>query len=190
MESSEVSNPKSLTSQHKPNEVLKNFNLEALKDMKSLDKFLPVSMRGSSFNLTKIAESIKNNPSFDYAEFVDIVKNLKSIDASKQSQIESILTAKAENLSNNTISDIIKSLNLNSSTHDAKSEDAQSMIDESDSDSLSIDTMSDGKNLVENVKENLDKLIQSNSLKRKTTKKRWWTPEEVRNILSLHINLG
>jgi hypothetical protein len=36
-----------------------------------------------------------------------------------------------------------------------------------------------GKNLVENVKENIDKILSKNSIKKKTLKKRWWTPEEV-----------
>jgi hypothetical protein len=179
MENNEVSASKSSVPKQAPVEVLKNFNLDTLKDMKSLDKFLPVFLLGTSFNLDKVAESIKNNPSFNYNEVVDIMKNLKSIDPSKQSQIESILTSKTENISNNAIIDIIKSLNVNNSKQEMKSEEAQSMIEETDTDSLSIVTMSEGKNLVENVRENLDKLIQSNSLKRKTTKKRWWTPEEV-----------
>jgi len=58
---------------------------------------------------------------------------------------------------------------------------------EDDSDNLS-DTLSEklsefrsqGNNLLETVKENIDQLIKNDdSAKRETSQKRWWTPEEV-----------
>lgn len=160
-------------------DLLKNFNLESLKDIKTLEKFLPAPLRNTSLDLDKIAESIKTNPSFDYNQVVDIVKNLKSIDASKQSQIESVLTSKADNISNVLMKDILKSLNNANPTEESKGREESVEEEDSDEDDDSDASSEDNKNLVENVKENLDKLIQSNSLKRKTTKKRWWTPEEV-----------
>ena len=36
-------------------------------------------------------------------------------------------------------------------------------------------------NFLDNVKENLEQICNSNNIKRKNTKKRWWTPEEVMN---------
>jgi hypothetical protein len=157
---------------------LKNFSLDSLKDIKTLEKFLPAPLRNTSFNLDKIAETFKTNPSFDYKQVVDIMKSLKTIDASKQSQIESVLTSKGDNITNNVIKDILKSLNTTNQAEESKIKEESSIEEDSDEDSDSEDSL-DNKNLVDNVKENLDKLIQSNSLKRKTTKKRWWTPEEV-----------
>ena len=83
MENPQSSNPKSTVPPPEPQELLRGFKLENIKDMKSLQKFLPLPINNSSVNIDKIAESIKTNPSFDYKEVVDIVKNSKSIDPSK-----------------------------------------------------------------------------------------------------------
>ena len=110
------------------------------------------------------------------------LKNLKSLDPSKHSQIEWILTSNSEKLTNSAVADIMKSLNESKSKQDMKIDDQYSDSSESDSDDLSVNSLidkKDGKNLVENVKENIDKILQKNSIKKKTLKKRWWTPEEV-----------
>ena len=195
---------------------------------------------------------MQKNHYIDYNDAIDIVKNLKSLDSSKQSQIESILRLQNENISNNTLnSDIMQSLkqqqfnwqqylsvNLNENTkysnynnHDEdhfndKSKNNQSYenydnlqklgkephqknededgyhyddvdIDDDDDDDddlederysnldmFSIKSSLDKNqnlNFLDNVKENLEQICNSNNIKRKNTKKRWWTPEEVMN---------
>jgi hypothetical protein len=57
--------------------------------------------------------------------------------------------------------------------------------DENDMDNMDFssednsNSYSQGKNLVQNVKDNLNTLSSSSYNKKKTTLKRWWTPEEV-----------
>ena len=45
---------------------------------------------------------------------------------------------------------------------------------------------SQGKNLVQNVKDNLNTLSSSSYNKKKITLKRWWTPEEVGLFISIY----
>lgn len=66
----------------------------------------------------------------------------------------------------------------NKTEHSMKDTDSNSVLDSISGDP-SFSGQKDGQNLLESVKENLDNILTSSSLKKKTTDKRWWTPEEV-----------
>lgn len=144
-------------------------------------------------SMNKVWEMFKGKPTFDYSQVVEIAKNLKSLDPSKHSQIESILTSKSSNLTNNALMDIINSINETNSKKDIKTEETESNQSDSESDDSSLQDIiekNEEKNLVENVKENLDKLLQRSAMKKKTLKKRWWTPEEVKNKKGLNSRMN
>ena len=77
---------------------------------------------------------------------------------------------------NKTMNSGIKSINDDLMPEEILSED------DSETDSFSIKSLikrKEGTNLIDSVKENLDHLLQANLIKRKNTKKKWWTREEV-----------
>ena len=221
-----------------------NMKLDELKDIKNIDQFLTpfglTSMikNGGSLPIDKIIESLQKGHFIDYNSVIDMAKNLKSFDSTKQSKIESILKPQNENISNNTLSDIMQTLkqqhfnqqqnyqndNVKYSNHksydnhsingvrqsqdDGDDNDIEQQVngklvekDGDDYDERYIDNEDDiesegysntdtcifsmkssldkNLNFLDNVKENLDQICNNNNLKRKNTKKRWWTPEEV-----------
>ena len=117
-----------------------------------------------------------------------MAKGLKSIDPSQQSRIENLLMSKDENLSKNAVADIVNSIHKNSQKRGGKDGEDGS-IEDSDDEELSSESDDDPADasplkeeeitLVENVRDNIEKIFSKSNLKRKASKKRWWTPEEV-----------
>lgn len=182
MENPKVSEQRSVASELNSQGFSKVGSDGTTKEVSPSAKLNQKNIEPFSLNPNKFAELFKGKPTFDYSQVVEIAKNLKSLDPSKHSQIESILTSKNSNLSNNALMDIINSINETNVKKDIKTEESESNQSDSDSDDSSLGDMiekNEEKNLVENVKENLDKLLQRSAMKKKTLKKRWWTPEEV-----------
>jgi len=152
----------------------------------SLEKFLPVSLKGTPNGIDKMAEIIKNRSNFDYNQVLDIVKSLKSQFPEKQIQIDSLYNGRNENTFMNTIPELMKPLNKSNSAlnpkinEDSEEEEPEEDLDDYDSHhEQTAQESASRKNLVENVKENLDSILQADGGKKKFTEKRWWTPEEV-----------
>ena len=190
---------------------LMDINIESKKSTSSLNKILSLPTQNQSLAYDKLAESLQKNHALDYTNVIEIMKILKSIDLNQQKKLESILTSKADGISNSAITEIMENLKTdnNNSMHDLsnhsknnihtggrKSSEIRMMDDliieemlsgdDSETDTLSIKSLiprKDGTNLIDNVKENLDHLLQANLIKRKNTKKKWWTREEV-NLFS------
>ena len=148
---------------------------EGSLDGNSLERLLPISLRGTSENL----ETMKNNSEFDYKEVLEMVKNQMG---NKAASSNSVLTARGENSSEQTNAGLNSSgVKVEDDDEDADLEemsDEDSDLSETESEQLALGSASK-KNLVDNVKENLDSILQADSGKKKFTEKRWWTPEEV-----------
>ena len=184
METNELSNSNLMSVVSSALQSFKEFDLASLKDIKGVKKFLPMPLDKISVDLSEIAESLKNQPFFDYNKVVEVAKNLKSIDSIRQSQIESVLTSQQGQVFNNQIQEIINTLGKKQEGN-MKMEDEETHSDLSDnaSDEGSVDfslNRKDSAKLLDSVKENLDLIIQNDNIKKKSSKKRWWTPEEVR----------
>jgi len=190
MENPNFINPKQAGTPASSDSTMIQTALDSIKDLKSIEKFLPASIDDKSINLSQIAEMIKKKPTFDFTPVVEMAKNLKTLDPTKHSQIESILTSKTTDLSNNTVADLVKSLSeaipKSESKYDEIHSNASGSYDDTISD-RSIIERKDGKNLVESVKENVDKLLEKSAGKKKVLKKRWWTPEEVRVLSTFNL---
>jgi hypothetical protein len=158
------------------NEGNSNKTADSSSDLKTLGKFLPTTIDDKSINYTKIAQMIKEKPNFDYEQIIQISKSLKSFDATKHSQIESFLTSRNENISNQDVASLLQIIGEKAKELEAVK------LEESREDSVSaVQAKSKSASLFQNIKENIDKLLQTNCLKKKNLKKRWWTPEEVQN---------
>lgn len=184
METNELSNSNLASIVSSALQSFKEFDLDSLKDVKGLSKFLPMPLGQISVNLDEIAESLKNQPFFDYNKVVEVAKNLKSIGSMRQNQIESVLTQREGQLSNNKIQEIINAIGKKQEGNiKLEEEETHSDLSDDGSDAGSVDyslAKKDGAKLLDSVKENLDLMIQNDGLKKKNSKKRWWTPEEVR----------
>jgi len=140
-----------------------------------LERLLPISLRGIAENL----ETMKSNSEFKYQGVLEMVKNQLGNAAAS---INSILTARGENASDQTNAGLNTSsgAKLDDDDEDVDLEemsDEDSDLSETESEQLALGSASK-KNLVDNVKENLDSILQADSGKKKFTEKRWWTPEE------------
>jgi len=148
----------------------------------SLERFLPISLKGAAENL----ETMKSKSGIDYKEVLELTKNMYKLNAQKAASSNSVLTARGENASDNTNSGLNTAsdpmgVKLEEDDEDADLEDEsedESDLSDSESERLALGSASK-KNLVDNVKENLDSILQADSGKKKFTEKRWWTPEEV-----------
>ena len=195
-----------------------DINTETVKKMTNLDKILSLSLQNHPLSYDKIAECLQRNHTIDYINVIEVMKKLKSIDPYQQKQLESILSSKTDTISNNAIKEIIgnlksdnnriltanipyndnqftnigtKSSNDNKSNEYLISEDILSG-DDSDADSLSIKSLilrKEGTNLIDNVKENIDHILQANLIKKKNTRKKWWTGEEVHPLIFLFLSI-
>lgn len=162
-------------------------DLSAQNQETNLEKFLPVSFKGAPNGIDKMAEIIQSQQGFDYNQVFDIVKNLKSQFPEKKLPIESLYNGRKEHSLMNLIPELTNPLNKNSSFIDSKKneeseeeEDSEDDLDDYDSNhEQNIHGSASKKNLIDNVKENLDSILQADGGKKKFTEKRWWTPEEV-----------
>lgn len=192
MEKNELSNSNISNFLPAAMQALKGFNLDAFKDIKGVDKFLPMPLSEIPINLGDIAASLKTQPFFDFNHVVEISKNLKSLDSTHQNQIESILTSKEAQISSNLMQDILKTLSAKKNQMEASEDETNSDDSESMSDEMSVNfsaSKRDGSNLLDNIKENLDIIMKGDGMKKKNAKKRWWTPEEVKIQLNLPLIL-
>lgn len=184
METSELSNSNLTNFGSSALQPLKEINLESLKGIKGFNELLPMPPTKNSVGLSELMESLKNQPFFDYNKVVEVAKNLKSIDPKRQNQIESVLTSREGQISNNQIQDIINTLGKKQENKmKLEEEETHSDLSEDASEAGSIDfslARKDGVKLLDSVKENLNLINQDDSIKKKNSKKRWWTPEEVR----------
>jgi len=162
-----------------------NNDLGGEKERITLEKLMPISLKGATNNIDKMAEILQNKSGFDYNQVFDIVKNLKSQFPENQLQIESLFTGRSENTSINTIPELISSVHKNNSIlddridEDSEEQDSEEDLDDYDSNhEQTAQGSTSKKNLIDNVKENLDSILQADGGKKKFTEKRWWTPEE------------
>jgi len=144
-------------------------------DGNGLERLLPISLRGATENL----ETMKSNSEFNYKGVLEMVKTQLG---NKAASSNSILTSRGENASDQTNAGLNTSsgAKLEDDDEDADLEemsDDDSDLSETESERLALGSASK-KNLVDNVKENLDSILQADSGKKKFTEKRWWTPEE------------
>ena len=182
MESPNIQSQKMSLEDHTLSGPLNPIDTQSIQGMKEFDKLVATSIKGASATTENTVDSNNNNSGFDYSKVLDIVKSLKSMSAEKQSQYESILTTRMNNNSENTLSDLMHKVSDKSDRADMDFEDEESDESLSESESgLNEYSMEapNKKNLIDNVKENLDSLLQNDGGKKKFTEKRWWTPEEV-----------
>lgn len=182
MEKNELSNSNLAGALSSALHSFKEFNPDSFKDLNGVNKFLPMPLSEISVNLHEIAESLKNQPLFDYNKVIEIAKSLKSIDSMRQNQIESVLTSKEGQISSNQMHDIVNTLNIKQEEGAQSDAETHSNLSETVSNAESGDFLmvkNHNAKLLESVKENLDLMIKSDAIKKKNSKKRWWTPEEV-----------
>lgn len=134
-------------------------------------------------------EELKKNYTFDDKSVLEMLKNSKKLDKQQLAQIEKVFSSKGEKIPQDALDSALNAVKQLSKMEDTsgpkplsaassegnESDDDVSSEDESDSEL----NMREGHNLLDSVKENIDNLLSSNNLKHKSTKKRWWTPEEV-----------
>ena len=170
--------------------ALKDISINSLTDLKNIQSFLPLSINSTPYNLKDIAEIVKTQPVFDYNQIIQLSKNLKSIDPRQQSQIETILGSQESKAPSNTLQDLIQVLSKKDDL--ILPEKDEQVLDENEtlSESLSEDfdlVKMESENLLDNVKENLDIIMQKDDIRKRNSEKRWWTPEEV--IISFNFLL-
>jgi len=172
--------------------ALKDVNINSLTDLKNIQSFLPLSINSTPYNLKDIAEIVKTQPVFDYNQIIQLSKNLKSIDPRQQSQIETILGSQESKAPSNTLQDLIQVLSKKDDI--ILPEKDEQVLDENEtlSESLSEDfdlIKMESENLLDNVKENLDIIMQKDDIRKRNSEKRWWTPEEdelLRKVVEKH----
>lgn len=156
---------------------------ETLQHPDGSDHLLLPPLKESSIGLGKMSEVMANNPNFNYNQVLEIVKNFKSINPNNSSLSESILVKRPNQISDNLGINREKASNEGNDKFDG-GDDEEESEDNYDDDSENEDDQSSPdiagrKNLIDNVKENLDYILQTDGGKKKLTEKRWWTPEEV-----------
>ena len=185
------SNPSSL----KLLSSIPGLSVDAIKDFKGLESLRQSSMESGAPSYGKLMEELKKNQMFDYKSVLDMLKSNKNIAPEKITQIEKVFDPKGEKFTENTLKDaleLMKELCKNEPTSEQdeeglndseveEEEDDESMM-EDDGDSCFEKSPND-HNLMDSIKENIDGMLGSNAMKRKTTKKRWWTPEEVESSI-------
>lgn len=165
---------------------MKNIDFASLKDLKGMEKIMESLSNPDAASYDKLMEELQRNHSFDYKTVLDMLRNSKSTNPILLEQLEKVLTSHGEKITENTINDtfsLMKQYSNNVKSVKSQDEDIEgSMASDSDSDSMSIENAfehKEGQNLIDSVKENIENMLNSSAFKRKATKKRWWTPEEV-----------
>lgn len=155
---------------------------ETLQHPDGSDQLLLPPLKETSIGLGKMTEVMANNPNFNYSQVLEIVKSFKAINPNKNSLSESIIGTRPNQISDSMNINREKSSNGALESFDGKDddEDSEENYDDSENeDDQSSPDMTSRKNLIDNVKENLDYILQTDGGKKKFTEKRWWTPEEV-----------
>lgn len=155
----------------------------ASRQIPGLEKFIAPPLKGAPVSFDSLSEIMKNNPAFDMNQVMSIVNSFKSINAEKQMQIGSLLGSRSNNPNIEGMSFTVPPLNLKSLEEDTKMEEDEDDdgLEASDDDLELSPELENRKNLLDNVKENLDSILQADGGKKRFTEKRWWTPEEVFN---------
>jgi len=170
--------------------ALQEIDLKSLGDLKNVQSYFPLPLSTVPFNLRDVAEAVRNQPFFDYNQIIQVSKNLKSIDPKQQSQIESFLASKESKVPSNMLRDIIQGLSKkdenNNQEKDQKLGEDNETLSESASEDYNL-IRPDKENLLDNIKENLNIIMTRDEARRKSSEKRWWTPEEVQFIPFLSL---
>lgn len=164
-----------------------NTSASSQKAQASLDSIIDNIMISGIDQNNKTFQELKQNLSLDDQHLLSVMKNLKQLPQKKLAPIERLFTSKAENIPGSLMNDVLTvfreltSKQSDSAKKEAAEESGEDLEDEDDTSSNdgSQGQGSNEPNLMQSVKENIDQMLSSNSLKRKIVNKRWWTPQEV-----------
>ncbi len=154
-----------------------------LAEQRNLQNIFSSPINDLRLPLKNLNQTQKNPSLLDFNQIIQVSKGLKSLDPAQQSQIESILASKDSKIPGNLLQELLQTLSKKeSSTNNQVEErdgDDNETLSENLSDDLSLDH-TENRNLLDNVKENLNLIVKREDSKKKNSEKRWWTSEEVK----------